>query len=449
MNNKVLVIDDDTYMCNLLENFLENNGFKATVSYTGASGIEKLKKQKFDLVLCDFRLPDTDGLKMLEQIKQINQRLPVIIITGYADVRIAVKLMKMGARDYVTKPIYHEEILQTIRKILLTEERTTKSGPFEEKFITGESKKMQDIMKLTDIVAPTNMTVLIQGETGSGKEFIARSIHYKSPRRDKPFLAVDCGAIPKDLANSELFGHIKGSFTGAINDKKGVFEQANGGTLFLDEIGNLTLNIQIKLLRALQERVITRIGEGKNIAVDVRIIVATNEDLKTHVEQNQFREDLFHRINEFKINLPPLRERKDDILIFANHFMNLANRDLGKNVNKFDAEVVEILLHYPWHGNLRELKNVIKRGVLMAEDDIITLDCFPDEIKLYRNEANIASGNQKDGVGLKQASIEAEKEIILNALIEANYNKSRAAKILDIDRKTLYNKIHQYGISLE
>jgi two-component system response regulator HydG len=450
---KILIIDDDTYICNLLENFLKQKGFETSTAYTGNSGLEKLRKEKISLILCDFRLPDADGIKMLTKIKEINNEVPVIFITAYADVRVAVQLMKMGAKDYVTKPIYHEEILQIVKKTINDDPKPRKVE-VDDRFIMGESSKIKEIMRMIELVAPTDMTVLIEGETGSGKEFIARSIHHHSQRKNKPFVAVDCGAIPKDLANSELFGHIKGSFTGAINDKKGVFEQANGGTLFLDEIGNLTLDVQIKFLRALQERVITRIGDTKSIKIDLRIIVATNEDLMNEVKDGKFREDLYHRVNEFKIDLPPLRERKDDILIFANHFMMMANDQLGKNVSKFDTDVVEILLNYPWHGNLRELKNVIKRGILMTNSDTMTLGCLPEEIRTVnpteaRKVAATYGSPERDPLNLKEASIEAEKEIILNALREANYNKSKAAKILDIDRKTLYNKIHQYDINID
>ncbi len=443
---KILVIDDDTYICNLLENLLNNHGYKATIAYKGSSGLDLFKKEEFDLVLLDFRLPDTDGLKMLSEIKKINVKVPVIIITGYSDVRIAVKLMKAGASDYITKPIYHEEILQLIEKILNQKAEPVKKSESKEQFITGDSRKMREIMKMTELVAPTKMTVLIEGETGSGKEYIARAIHRKSPRSNKAFIAVDCGAIPKDLANSELFGHVKGSFTGAINDKAGVFEQANGGTLFMDEIGNLSLDIQTKLLRALQERVISRVGDDRNIPVDVRIIVATNEDLKNSVKENEFREDLYHRVNEFKINLPSLRERKEDIPVFANFFMNQANEDLGKNVQTFDTEVTEMLQDYPWYGNLRELKNLIKRSVLLAKGSEITTHCFPEEF--HQEVANAKPLKHSDNSGLKSASIEAEKSTILKALEEANYNKSKAAKMLNIDRKTLYNKINQFKIDL-
>jgi two-component system response regulator HydG len=443
---KILIIDDDTFICDILEKLLKDNGFDTEVAFSAATARQKLKGMAFDLVLCDYRLPDSDGLEMLKTIKNSNPESNVIIITAYADVRLAVKLMKAGAKDYITKPLHQDELLHLIKKIT-TDKKTTDSDP-DNQFIIGDSQKFKEVIKMADLVANTNMSVLLTGETGSGKEYVARSIHLKSKRKKKPFIAVDCGAIPKDLANSELFGHIKGSFTGAVNDKKGVFEAANGGTLFLDEIGNLTLDIQVRLLRVLQERVITRVGDTKNIEIDVRIIAASNEDMFESVKEGNFREDLYHRLNEFKIHIPPLRERREDIIIFANFFMHTSNNELGKNVDKFDASAIEVMQNYPWYGNLRELKNVIKRSVLLAQSDTISVDHFPDEIKNLESsgfpDMNI---HLADG-GLKEASHEAEKKLILDTLSEVNYNKTKAAKKLNIDRKTLYNKIKQYNIDL-
>ena len=450
----ILIIDDDTFICQLLQTYLSNNGHKVDTAFNAWDANKKLKTSKYEIVLCDFRLPDSDGLEMLKKIKSAHPETQVVIITAYADVRMAVKLMKLGAYDYVTKPMQQEEILQLVKQI--TNPKNNKETSVIKEFIEGESGKMKEVIKLSEIVAPTDMSVLIEGETGSGKEYIARSIHEKSHRKNKAFVAVDCGAIPKDLSNSELFGHIKGSFTGAINDKKGVFEQANGGTLFLDEIGNLSHDVQIKLLRAIQERVITPVGGTKNIHVDVRIITATNEELETDVKKSTFREDLYHRLNEFKINIPPLRERKDDIIVFANHFMLLANKDLQKEVTQIDVEVLSLIHNYPWYGNLRELRNVIKRAVLLTQSDTIVLDSFPEEIRnnntitksettydKYEANKQIPKNYTPD---LKDASKKFEREIILNTLEEVNYNKSKAARILNIDRKTLYNKMKMYEI---
>lgn len=448
--NKILIIDDDVYICDILTKLLQNNGFLVEYVFTALNAQKKLKTTTYDIVLCDFRLPDGDGLEILRKIKTLSPDTAVIIMTAYADIKMAVKLMKSGASDYVTKPLQSEEIVQIINQVL--KKKSKEEGTSKEKFVFGESEAIREVLKMSEIIAPTDMTVLIEGETGSGKEYVARYIHTRSSRAKKPFIAVDCGAIPKDLANSELFGHIKGSFTGAIQDKKGVFEQANGGTLFLDEIGNLTYEIQIKLLRTLQERVITRLGDSKNIDVNVRIITATNEDISKQVSENNFREDLFHRVNEFKIKLPPLRERKQDIMIYAEHFMLLANTELNKSVVQFHPEVIRLLYQYPWYGNLRELNNVIRRSVLMAKSDTITPECFPEQIRFFSNEENPGdfgkdlSNSAENTTRLKDVAKNIEKQIILNTLIEVNYNKSKAAKILDIDRKTLYNKLKLFEI---
>ena len=296
------------------------------------------------------------------------------------------------------------------------------------------------------------MSVIISGETGIGKEYIARFIHENSARKDKPFIAIDCGAIPKDLANSELFGHIKGSFTGAIADKVGVFKKADGGTLFLDEIGNLSYDVQLKLLRAIQERVVTRLGDDKPQRIDIRIIAATNEDLNYEVRENNFREDLYHRLNEFKIDLPPLRERPEDIKVFMTHFINIANLELKRNITGLEPEAESVILNYPWHGNLRELRNVLKRAVLMAEGEKIDTNCFPYEIIYpeagHESETVSDKTEVKTDSMLKHASSEIEKKLIIQTIQEAGYNKSKAAKILNIDRKTLYNKIKLYDIKL-
>ncbi len=450
---QILVIDDDTFMCNLLETYLSNHGYNVETAYNGQGAQSLLKKKKYDIVVCDFRLPDSDGLEMLDFIKTQNPQTNVIIITAYADIRMAVKLMKLGAYDYVTKPLQQEELLQLVKQIANSSapgKSSKKSAKPQKKFISGDSDIMKEVLRLCDVVAPTNMSVLIQGETGSGKEYIARFIHQNSTRSNKPFVAVDCGAIPKDLANSELFGHLKGAFTGAIGDKKGVFEQANGGTIFLDEIGNLPYDLQIKLLRAIQERVISRLGSTKPINIDVRIIAATNEELETDITTNKFREDLYHRLNEFKIKLPSLRERKEDILTYAKHFISEANQDLNKQVTDFEPNVILALQNYPWHGNLRELRNVIKRSVLLSTSSNITTDCLPSEIQEYNElNDNVIITNvienqieqSEELPDLKDAALKFEKEVIINTLEEVNYNKSKAARKLNIDRKTLYNKM--------
>jgi two-component system, NtrC family, response regulator HydG len=450
MKKKILIVDDDTYIGNLLENFLNQKGFAAEIAYSGSTAIKKIKDKDFDLILCDFRLPDCDGFKILSVAKNQNLFTPVVIMTAYADIKQAVKLIKSGALDYVTKPIYPEEILQLVKKAIEADDHKFSMKSFGNYFISGESPEMKKIMEDIRAVAPTDITVLIEGETGSGKEYIARAIHINSKRHEKPFIAVDCGALPKDLANSELFGHIKGSFTGAISDKRGYFEQANGGTLFLDEIGNLSLENQLKMLRSLQEKVITRLGDEKTIELNVRIIVATNEDLIGGVKERSFREDLYHRINVFKIRIPPIRERREDIVLFTNSFINRANLEFDKHVKGLTPEAEKIFHSYPWFGNIRELENVLRRSVLLSPNEWIGVDILPDELKMVgRDIMTNNSGNHinlQSAIELKEATALAEKEVILNALAETNYNKTQAAKLLNIDRKTLYNKLKQLEI---
>jgi two-component system response regulator HydG len=454
---KILIIDDDTFICELLKKHLQNNKYSAETAFNGRGALKLFNENKFDLVLCDFRLPDTSGLELMQQLKSIKQSVPVIIMTAYADVRMAVKLMKLGASDYITKPIQQEELLGLIKKLLKKPEpskakKSRKTVYSNGDFIIGDSPKIKYAINLARKVAPTDMSVIVSGETGIGKEYIARFIHENSLRKDKPFLAIDCGAIPKELANSELFGHIKGSFTGAISDKIGVFQKADGGTLFLDEIGNLSYDVQLKLLRAIQERVVSRLGDDKQKSIDIRIIGATNEDLNVEVKENNFREDLYHRLNEFKIALPPLRERPEDINVFMRHFIDTANKELNRNITGITPEAESVILKYPWYGNLRELKNVMKRAVLMAEGEQIDTDCFPYEILHpetdHTQTQTVTAQHINTDSKLKHASSEIEKKLIIETIQEAGYNKSKAAKILNIDRKTLYNKIKLYDIKL-
>jgi two-component system, NtrC family, response regulator HydG len=449
---RILIIDDDSYINNLLVNYLNQHNYEAEGTISGRIGMKKLEKLNYDLVLCDFRLPDSDGLKVLQYAQTKKLNLPFIIMTAYADVKMAVKLIKAGAFDYVTKPIQPEEILKLIERAIHSKNTVENSSTFHKGFIVGNSQRMKEIMQHVNLVAPTGLTVLVEGETGSGKEYIAKAIHYASIRSNKPFVAVDCGAIPKELANSELFGHIKGSFTGAINDKMGVFEQAKGGTLFLDEVSNLPYENQVKLLRALQERVICRVGDHKPIKVDVRLIAATNEDITSKVAENEFREDLFHRLNEFRIQLPPLRHRGDDIMEFTDFFIAKANKVFNKQVVGIDESVKELFGKYNWWGNIRELQNIINRSVLLSTTDYITPEVLPDEIRLNNLfESNIARqvSPNSGSSDLKEATHVTEKEMINDALIKANYNKSKAAKLLNIDRKTLYNKIKLHNINLQ
>ncbi|WP_372752290.1 sigma-54-dependent transcriptional regulator [Labilibaculum sp.] len=448
---KILVIDDDPTICMMLQALLKRKSFDADAVFSAGEALKKLENNQFNLVLSDFRLPDFDGLELLQKIKSMHPQMPVIIMTSYADIRTAVNAIKMGAYEYVTKPLNPDEILLLINSALekSSEQKSAQKSKEKKKneevnFVRGKSSNSQQIDQYIKLVAPTDMSVIIEGESGTGKEIAAQRIHYDSKRKKKAFVAVDCGALSTDLAGSELFGHIKGSFTGAINDKEGQFEAAEGGTLFLDEIGNLSYEIQVKLLRALQERKVRRIGSNKDIDVDVRIVVATNEDLSVSVNKGNFREDLYHRLNEFKITVPALRNRIEDIELFANYFLELSNEELNKTVAEFSPEVIEKFKSYSWPGNLRELRNVVRRSVLLSPERKVEIISLPNEI-LNENNSNTAI---LEGSDLKLIQAINEKELIISTLQKVNYNKSKAARMLNIDRKTLYNKIKQYKIDM-
>jgi len=448
MSSKILVIDDDTAFCVMLKTFLQKKGFDVINAFTGQDAEEEIKKQVFDIVLTDIRLPDSDGLKILKLAKEKALETQVILMTGYTDIKTAVNSIKDGAFDYVGKPINPDEILHTIglalnkksSKETVVSKPSAKAKPSASplSFVKGISSDSQRLHEHIELVAPTNMSVLIIGDSGTGKEYIAQSIHVLSKRAEKPFIAVDCGAIPKELASSEFFGHIKGSFTGAVTDKTGHFEAANGGTLFLDEVGNLSYEVQVQLLRALQERKIKPVGSNHEVKVDIRVIAATNEDLNEAVKKGDFREDLYHRLNEFSIKAPRLAERKQDIMMFANHFLAQANDDLEKEVEGFDQDVTDLFKNYDWPGNLREMKNIIKRSVLLAKSNLIHLEVLPNEMQEASRESTMLSGYAKAD----------EEQAIRQALEKANFNKSKAAILLDIDRKTLYNKLKLYNIDL-
>ncbi|MDB4921723.1 sigma-54 dependent transcriptional regulator [Mucilaginibacter sp.] len=440
---KILIVDDDLTFSQLLQGFLQKHGHNITTAQNIKAGLKLISQNTFDLLLLDYRLPDGIGLDLLIKTRESGSVVPVIIMTSFNDVRTAVKAIQSGAFDYITKPVNPEELLMIMSDALgEKKEQPVAAHGDQPEFIKGNSHDSDKLYEHIDVVAPTDMAILLQGETGTGKEYVARIIHRQSKRSSKPFVAIDCGALSKDLAASELFGHIKGAFTGAIADKKGMFEYADGGTLFLDEVGNLSYDVQVKLLRALQEKVIQPLGSNKQIPVNVRIITATNDDLVNSVSGGDFRQDLYHRINEFKIQLSPLRARGSDIDTFIKHFINLANTELGRNVSNLSPEAKEILHKYDWPGNLRELKNVIKRMVLLSHDDIAGADTLPDEM-LFSVSNNIPQNRESD---LKAQNEVNEKQLIQKTLIQVKYNKSKAAKLLNIDRKTLYSKIERYGL---
>jgi len=460
----ILVIDDDHDICLMLSRFLTKNTYSVQMAHSGEEALKLLRTSSYDLILCDYKLPDLTGIELLQKIKILNASVAIIIITGYSDVKTAVETFRYGANDYVTKPFYPDELLVTIRETILKNQlkqasyqgngveherknSKNKDTSSTSQFIVGRSTSSQSVQRDIELIAPSDMSVIITGETGTGKEFVAQSIHKFSRRSGFPFMAIDCGALPKELAGSELFGHVKGSFTGAITDKQGSFEIADGGTIFLDEIGNLSYENQIKLLRVLQERKIKRIGATKDTAIDVRIITATNENLTKAVKDGDLREDLYHRLNEFKIQLLPLRERKDDIMFFAEFFLQKANQCLNKNVKTFSPEVEHYLTHYFWHGNLRELNNVVKRSVLLTSGDAIQTDSLPLEI-IQTIVQSSESGILGENVGmLKSIAWTAERQAIIDVLEKVNYNKSKASELLNIDRKTLYNKLKLYTIA--
>lgn len=444
----VLLIEDDLTFSRILEGFLGKNGHKTSIVNKGKDGLKSFQERSFDIVLLDYRLPDLTGMEVLTELKRLKPEVPVVIMTSFHDIRTAVKAIKSGALEYITKPVNPEELLmimkQAFQKEVSGEKTTTAAGTSN--FVFGTSAEAKQLQEFVKLVAPTNMSVLIEGESGTGKENIARTIHTLSPRAKSPFVAVDCGALSKELAGSELFGHARGAFTGAVAEKMGQFEAAHKGTIFLDEVGNLSYDVQVKLLRAIQERIIQPIGSNKEVRVDVRILTATNDDLSESVKKGQFREDLYHRLNEFKLKVPSLRERGDDFQEFLDFFMQAANRELGRNVKSFHPDVMRAFKQYDWPGNLRELKNVVKRAVLLTTAEEVTMNSIPAEMM----EVIRTSAPQKTKAApvydLKLLQETQEKEMIIKTLHEVRYNKSKAARILNIDRKTLYLKMEKYGI---
>ncbi len=456
---KILVIDDNKNMQLILKNILTDEGYDIETVGNGKGGLKLVKELKPDLVLLDIRLPQMNGMEVLQKIKEFDEDTLVIMITAFGDIKTAVQAMKLGAYDYVTKPFVNDDLTITIEKALKTRSLSREVECLRKKLkekteniqITGESLHIKRVLKQVELIAPTDMSVIVQGKSGTGKEVIANMIHRKSNRSNKPFIPIDCGAIPDTLVESELFGYEKGAFTGANSNKKGKFEAANEGTLFLDEITNLPAAAQAKLLRVLQEKKIHRIGSASVINIDIRIIVATNLDLIEAVSDGRFRDDLFHRLNEFKLVLPLLSERKDDIPILADEFRQSANEDLGKNIRDFSPEAMKLLLSYSWPGNVRELKHVIKRAVLLEESETISKEVIQLEMGNMQQSDHGADIDEyyqmiiDEGFSLSeitsQVSNKMEKEIIKRILMDVRYNKSKAARILNIDRNTLYSKI--------
>ncbi len=445
--NKILIVEDDITYAKMLKTWLSRKGFDV-VSVSEVGKAEKyLAENKVSLILSDLRLPDRDGIELLVWIRENDLDIPLIVMTGYAGIQSAVQAMKLGAVDYVEKPMNPDALLKKIEDALnpvindknalgKKEKNSRKQALTSANYLEGESEAAKQLYNYVRLVAPTSMSVLINGASGTGKEYVARQIHYLSKRSDKPFVAIDCGAIPRDLAASEFFGHKKGSFTGALSDKIGAFEAADGGTIFLDEVGNLNYDTQIQLLRVLQERKIRPVGSNTEIPVDVRLISATNENLQDAMEKGNFRDDLYHRINEFTIRMPQLCERKEDILLFADFFLDRANKELGKDVSGFEDKALQKIRTYSWPGNLRQMKNVIKRATLLTSGRYITSDELDIDI--------VQESDVPDIMPLR--NVATERERIIEALQRTGNNKSKAAELLQIDRKTLYNKLKLYHI---
>ena len=453
----ILIVEDDIAFGTMLQTWLRKKGFEVDKATSVGAAVKLLVDTSVDLVLSDLRLPDHDGLRLLKWMREHNNNAPFIVMTNYAEVQNAVLAMKSGAADYIAKPVQPDILLQKIKDALSAaadvkpvqtapasaapaKQARQKSAKADKKeasprYIEGKSEASRQLYSYVELVAPTPMSVLILGASGTGKEYVARRIHELSPRHDRPFFALDCGAIPRDVAASEFFGHKKGAFTGADSDKRGAFEMANGGTLFLDEVGNLSYDVQVQLLRALQERRIRPVGGTEEIPIDIRLVCATNENLAEAVADGGFREDLYHRINEFTIYMPKLSERGTDLFLFADLFVRHANEELNRDVEGFDSTAAEMLASHPWTGNLRELNNVVKRAVLLARGKLITPAELTMAMPPVQPEPSMALHDE-----------DTERSRIVAALRQTNGNKAAAARLLGIDRKTIYNKIERLGI---
>ena len=454
----ILIVEDDIAFGTMLQTWLRRKGFEVDKATSVGAAVKLLVDMKsVDLVLSDLRLPDHDGLRLLAWMHEHSINAPFIVMTNYAEVQNAVLAMKSGAADYIAKPVQPDILLQKINDAMeqnaqqsnaTIQNSTTQNAPTAHnsklktqnseaapRYIEGKSEASRQLYSYVELVAPTPMSVLILGASGTGKEYVAHRIHDLSQRRDRPFFALDCGAIPRDVAASEFFGHKKGAFTGADADKRGAFEIANGGTLFLDEVGNLSYEVQVQLLRALQERRIRPVGGTKEIDIDIRLVCATNENLEEAVSEGRFREDLYHRINEFTIYMPKLSERDSDLFLFADLFIRHANEELNRNVEGFDSGAAEMLASHSWPGNLRELNNVVKRAVLLTRGSQITTA-----------ELTLAMGQIRTDNVLQLHDEDTERQRIITALQQTNGNKAKAARLLGVDRKTIYNKIEKLGI---
>ncbi len=447
MKQKILIVDDEPDICKALEFFLKKEGYAVTSVNSGEDALERLKSESFDAVITDLKMGKIDGMAVLEKSKEISPETPVIIMTAFASIESAVEAMKKGASDYIVKPFLNEEIRLTIKKVLeykrIVKENIALKQQISQRLackdFVASSDSMLKILETLEKVIPTKSNILILGESGTGKGLIAEIIHCNSPRRDNPFISINCSAIPEGLLESELFGYKKGAFTGAVSDKLGLITLAHQGTLFLDEIGDMPLNLQAKLLKVLETGEVYPLGDTKPKNIDIRLISATNVDIENRIKEGRFREDLYWRLNVIEIKIPPLRERKDDIEILAKHFISKFNEQHKKNIKGINNMAISILLEYSWPGNVRELANVIERAVILAEGDYITPNELPDKIKIQKEKDTSSST-------LKTYLSDYEKNLLLKAYNSHNKNKEETAKALGIDLATLYRKLKKYGI---
>lgn len=440
----ILIIDDVVTLGLMLKTWFSKKGFQARTAISIGDAKKSIQEQKPDLIISDLRLPDGNGLDLIKWVKEHYSDIIIIVMTSYADIQTAVECIRSGAYDYVAKPLDPEEVLKKLQALENSNKKTVNQPQMSSGnknhnigYIRGNSVEYKKVYEYVDLVAPTNLSVFIKGDSGVGKEHIARLIHERSQRATGPFVPVDCGVMSKELSASDFFGHIRGSFTGAIQDKKGHFVEANKGTLFLDEVGNLSVDTQMQLLRVLQEKKIKPVGANKEIPVDVRVVTATNEDMEKAIATGKFRSDLFHRLNEFMIQIPTLENCKEDISLFAHHFLQIANLEIGKNIIGFDEETLDIFQSYNWPGNIRELKNVVFKLTLVSQEQIIKADLLKETVPAICNYKHPYSWETKEAL---------EIERIKEALKNTNNNKSKAAALLEIDRKTLYKRMSQYGI---